>query len=243
MPAEAFEVEVAALGLSLDSGQIAAFRTYRDLILEAAERFNLTAVRQAGEIERRHFLESLALGQALVGAQAMPAAVPCRAIDIGSGAGIPGIAVKIGWPSLEMSLLESNEKRCQFLRQVIDRLDLEDTQVLEGRAEVWARDPRHREAYDLAIGRAVAPLPVLLEYALPFLRVDGYLAAPKGSAAQRELVEAAPALKELGGEIVETIAFTPPGSRSQTLILVRKAGATPERYPRRTGVPARRPLA
>jgi 16S rRNA (guanine527-N7)-methyltransferase len=230
------------IGVVLDEGQLAAFDAYRDLILVAAERFNLTAVREPGEVERRHFLEALALGAALVRLGVMVPEGRPRVIDIGSGAGLPGLPIKIAWPAIEMALLESNEKRCRFLRETIAGLGLSGAAVLEGRAETWARDPGHRGRYDLALARAVAPLPVLLEYALPFLRVGGWLAAPKGSAAPRELAASGRALAELGGGPPEAVPFLPPGGRPQTLVLVRKVGQTPDRYPRRQGVPSKRPI-
>jgi 16S rRNA (guanine527-N7)-methyltransferase len=239
----AFGSDVAGLGLTLDEGQLAAFGLYRDLILEAAARFNLTAVREAREIERRHFLEALCLGQELARLDVIAPMRGCRVIDIGSGAGLPGIPLKIAWPRLEMSLLESNEKRCRFLREAIQRLGLDGVAVLEGRAEVWGRDAGHRDRYDLAVARAVAPLPVLLEYALPFVREGGRLAAQKGSAAPREIAAAGAALTELRGEVEYSGAFEPPGGPRQTLLLVRKLGTTPQRYPRRPGIPAKRPIA
>jgi 16S rRNA (guanine527-N7)-methyltransferase len=230
------------IGVVLDEGQLADFAAYRDLVLAAAERFNLTAVRDPGEVERRHFLEALALGATLVRLGVLAPAARPRVIDVGSGAGLPGLPVKIAWPEVEMALLESNEKRCRFLRETIARLGLAGAKVLEGRAETWARHRDHRERYDLALARAVAPLPVLLEYALPFLRVGGWLAAPKGSAAPRELAASGRALAELGGGPPEALPFEPPGGRPQTLVLVQKVSPTPERYPRRQGVPSRRPI-
>ncbi len=240
MPSPSFRDQASALGFDLSAAQVEAFAAYRDMILDAAARFSLTAVRDAAEIERRHFLESLALARALE-----ERGVPANAdmtIDIGSGAGIPGIPIKIARPETTIALLESNEKRCRFLREVIAALRLDGAGVLEGRAEVWGRQPGHREAYGLALARAVAPLAVLAEYALPFVMEGGWLAAPKGSAGPREVREAARALAELGGELVSAEPFLPPAGPAQTLVLVRKVAPTPERYPRRAGIPAKRPL-
>jgi 16S rRNA (guanine527-N7)-methyltransferase len=237
-----FSEQTAALGLDLTSAQLASFGLYRDLILEAAERFNLTAVRDSVEIERRHFLESLALGVELVRRGALPADHVARVIDVGTGAGLPGVALKLAWPKVEIALLDSNQKRCRFLRYLIERLALAGVRVLEGRAETIARDTAERETYDLAVARALAPLPILLEYCLPFVAPGGWLAAPKGIAAPRELGEAARALDELGGVVQEAAPFLPPGGPPGTLILVRKMRQTPERYPRRPGVAAKRPL-
>jgi 16S rRNA (guanine527-N7)-methyltransferase len=237
-----FVEEAVLLGVSLSEAAANAFERYRDMILEAAYRFSLTAVREPREIERRHFLESLALGRDLAAAGLL-SEEPRRVIDIGSGAGIPGIPLKLAWPQIELTLLESNEKRCRFLREVIAQLSLDRTRVVEGRAEDWGREPSLRESYDLATARAVAPLAVLVEYALVFLKNGGYLAAPKGSAAPRELEQAKAAIRELGGELVSAGPFRPPRGRPQTLIIVRKVATTPERYPRRPGVAAKRPIA
>ncbi len=242
MAGSGFLDRARSLGVGLGEAEAATFALYRDLILAAAERFNLTAVRDPEEVERRHFLEALAFGAELERLGAIPPNGECRVIDIGSGAGLPGIPLKLAWPALRLSLLESNQKRCRFLRETIERLGLSAVEVLEGRAEVWARRDGYRDAFDLAVARAVAPLPVLIEYALPFLRPGACLAANKGSSAPREIEASGPALRELGGEVEHTGSFQPPGGRPQTLILVRKLAATPERYPRRSGIAAKRPI-
>jgi 16S rRNA (guanine527-N7)-methyltransferase len=234
--------QVGAVGLELDLRQRRQLQSYRDLIARSARRYSLTAVRDPAEIERRHILESLAFGKLLVDLGAMPRSGDCRAIDLGTGAGLPGVPIKVAWPEMRLSLLEANAKRCAFLREVVDQLLLPDVIVLEGRAEVWARDAEHRGAYDLALARAVAPLPVLLEYSLPFLRRGGVLAAPKGGGAAREAGEAVNALRTLGGALQAMTDFLPPGGMAQTVVLVRKTRATPERFPRRPGIPGKRPL-
>jgi 16S rRNA (guanine527-N7)-methyltransferase len=216
-----FAERARAAGAVIEPGQAAAFREYRDRIVDAATRFNLTAVRDPVEIERRHFLEALALGALLRESGVLHE--DTRMIDIGSGAGFPGLPLKIAWPSLHLTLL--------------------DVSVLEGRAEELGREAGHRDAYELAVARAVAPLPVLLEYALPFVRPGGWLAAQKGTAAPREVEEAAGALRELRAKVGSVVLLRPPGGREQSVVLVRKLAPTPERYPRRPGVPARRPLA
>lgn len=208
--------------------------------MRSAREFNLTAVRDPGLVESRHFLEAIAFGALLEQRGLLTEGT--RLLDIGSGAGLPGLPLKIAWPGLRVTLLEATAKKCRFLEMMVAELGLEDVAVVEGRAEDVARDPAHRGAYNLVVARAVAPLPVLLEYALPFLEAGGYLACNKGSAAPREVEVSEAALRELGGVIEETLPFYPPEVIGQTVILVRKTGATPERYPRRTGIPSKRPL-
>ena len=227
------------LRIDLSSVQIEAFETYYEELISARKRVSLTSLRDRESIERRHFLESLALLRAVEDAGALGSPV----IDIGSGAGFPGVPIKIARPELEMTLLEATEKKAAFLRGLIARLELSGIRVVHGRAEDVAHDSGQREAYALALARAVAPLPTLVELALPFVRVGGYLATPKGSAAAREVREAENALSACGGEIeqVSKLDVPPPGP-APTLVLVRKVAATPERYPRRSGVPSKRPL-
>lgn len=229
------------LRFRLGPDQVDAFRAYADELAAALRlrRMRLTALTDPEDVQRRHFLEPLALLVALEEIGALGE----TAIDIGSGAGFPSLPIKIVRPALRLTLLEAHAKRAAFLERLVQRLGLEGVVVVRGRAEEVAHDPDHREAYDLALARAVAPLPVLVELALPFLRLGGMLAAPKGSAARREVREAAAALRACGG-LVEAVrplaapyAETPP-----TLVIVRKVSATPQRFPRRPGIPAKRPL-
>src|SRR5688572_14902174 len=229
-----------SLGLHLSASAIGRLETYRDLIASAAERFNLTAVRQPEAIEQRHLVESLALAALLEREGLLSAGL--RVLDIGSGAGLPGLPIAIARPDLQIALLESNSKRCAFLREVLAQLELANVTVLEGRAEELGRDAGQREAYDLVFARAVAPLPVLIEYALPFLRIGGSLAATKGSAGEREVEESTRALSELGAGAIRQVAFEPPEGSPQLLVIIEKERGTPERYPRRAGIPSKRPL-
>jgi 16S rRNA (guanine527-N7)-methyltransferase len=243
VPTEDFRAAARELGFPLSGGQIAAFAAYRDLIVTAAAAFNLTAVRDPSEIERRHFLESLALGRLLLDLGLLAPGRADRVLDLGSGAGLPGLPIKIVLPEIRLTLLEANEKRCRFLRDAIQSLGLTGADVLEGRAEVWAHDAAHREAYDLVMARAVAPLAVLAEYAFGFVRAGGHFAAPKGSSATREIAETANGMTALGGEIAGQYPLLPPGGRPQTLIVFRKAAPTPDHFPRRPGIARKRPLA
>lgn len=239
MPA-ALAAAARALGIDLPDGAAACLARYRDLLAAAARRSSITAVREPAAIERRHILESLLLGDVLRRSGLLrPGA---RVIDIGSGAGLPGLPIRTAWPDFHLALLEANARKCSFLRDVVRELSLSDIVVLQARAEELGRDAAHRETYDLALARAVAPLPVLLEYALPLLRTSGHLAAPKGSAAARELQAATRALEVLGGRLQQHLELRPPQGPPQTLIIIEKTAPTPARFPRRPGLPAKRPM-
>jgi len=228
--------------ISLTVSQRNAFKHYAGRVLAANERAGLTAAGTDREaIYTRHFAESLALLKALESRDELPDGA--RVIDIGSGAGFPGLPIAIVRPQLEMTLLEATKKKADFLRTMASELVLDNVSVVPGRAEEAGRDPELRESYDVVLARAVAPLSVLLELAVPFLRVGGLLATPKGSAAPREVAEAGNALAEMGSEIIETTPLAVEAGRPvPRLILVRKVAPTAERYPRRTGIPKKRPL-
>jgi 16S rRNA (guanine527-N7)-methyltransferase len=234
-----FAAVLNQLRMQLTPQQLAAFDLYASRLLEENLRTNLTSTRDRETLYRRHFVESLALLRALEDRNLLASPV----IDIGSGAVFPGLPIKIARPDLELTLAEATGKKARFLEMMAAELGLGGVTVIHARAEELAHDPEHRGRYRLVLARTVAPLPVLLELTLPFLATGGVLAAPKGSAAPRELRESAHALAELGGEIEEASPFELPveGPR-QTLILVRKSGPTPERYPRRPGIPSKRPL-
>ncbi len=227
------------LSLRLAPDKAAALARYAAMIRAARERTALVSRRSLNAIEQRHFAESLALLLALEerGLLLSPA------LDIGSGAGFPGLPIKIVRPDLRLTLIESKEKKAEFLERVISELSLDGAGVVTARAEEAGRLPEHRAAYALVLARAVAPLPVLAELALPFLAIGGVLAAPKGSAALREVREARAALEELGGSVEEVARLKVPARRrAPTLLIVRKTDETPERYPRRPGIPRKRPL-
>ncbi len=227
------------LTFGLRPGQLAKFRTYLDELNAARPRLRLTALTDPEAVQRRHFLEPLALLAALEEIDALGK----TAIDIGSGAGFPGLPIKIVRPALRLTLLEANARRAAFLERLVQKLSLERVTVVNDRAEEVAHNPEHREAYELVLARAVAPLPTLVELTLPFLRLGGVLAAPKGSGAPREVREAAAALQACGGYVESIRPLNIPGAEtSPTLVIVRKASDTPQRFPRRTGIPAKRPL-
>lgn len=222
------------LGFDLTPNQLDAFEQYYRLLGEWGRRLDLTTVLDPEGVQRRHFLESLAVGGALRALNLLPDGA--RVIDVGSGAGFPGLPVRIVWP-VHLTLVEARAKRAAFLEAVVGALRLDGVTVIAARAEVLARDPAHREAYDVALSRALAPTRVLAELTLPFVRVGGVSAAVKGERLEAELSEAARALQILQAEA--TVHLLPAGGRMLTL---RKVGPTPHRYPRRPGIPTKRPL-
>ncbi|HEX5368865.1 MAG TPA: 16S rRNA (guanine(527)-N(7))-methyltransferase RsmG [Dehalococcoidia bacterium] len=228
------------LGLDFDAATIHRLAAYRDLLAGAG--FNLTSLRDRDPeaLVRRHIAESLAFGQLLDRRGLLEG--PVRVLDIGAGAGLPGIPLKIAWPAIRLTLIESVGKKCRFMEGVAAALGLDGVDVLEGRAEDFARLPEQRETYDLVVARAVAPLPVLVEYALPYLRLGGRLVAPKGSAALSEIDAAQRALSELGGRLDDAPQLRPPDGTPQTVAILLKDAPTPDRYPRRAGIPSKRPI-
>lgn len=238
----------ATLGIELDAAQREAFALYLDLLLQANQSLNLTSLRDAESIERRHFLESLALGHLLEDRSLLPfdartsshQALGARVLDLGSGAGLPGIPLKIVWQGVELRLLEATAKKARFLHAAAVALQLSRTQILEGRAELLAHAPDLRGRFDLVTARAVAALPALIELALPFLAVGGTLAAVKGSRALEELHVAGEALRLCGGRVVARESL--PGGGPLQLVLIEKIAETPAKFPRRPGLPAASPL-
>lgn len=235
--------EAARVGFDLDSHALERFAHYLDLILEWNSRAGLTSVTDPDQVQRRHFGEALALLSVLrrVGILGDSGS---NLIDIGSGAGLPGLPMCIVDRSLRTTLVESNSRRCRFLNRVVNDLRLSSVTVVCARAEDAGRDPKLRGHFDLAMARAVAPLSVLVEYALPFLRLGGLLVAPKGSRAESEEVDARAAISALGGSFETSLSLVlPPGVASQRVLLVRREGELDDRYPRRSGIPSKRPLS
>jgi 16S rRNA (guanine527-N7)-methyltransferase len=225
------------LSLELSTSQLKAFSEYSLELVEWNRRFNLTAITDPVGIEVRHFLDSLTCTLAMG---------PCagqRAIDIGTGAGFPGIPLKILCPQLELTLVEATRKKVEFCERIVEKLALEHVRVFHARAEEIGQKTGHREFYDWALARAVAPLPVLVEYMLPVLKVGGHAIAQKGETAHAEVHDAEKALNVLGGRVDRVIPVELPGVvENRFLILIDKLAATPGQYPRRAGMPSKRPL-
>ena len=236
--------ETTRLGLTLDDAQRDTFARYYTLLLDGNERAGLTAITEADTIAHRLFGESLALLVALRTAGYLTEGQRARVADIGPGGGFPGLPMRIADPALQFVLIESHRRRCEFLETAASALALDAVEVVNSRAEDAGRDPALRETFDLVVVRAVAPLAVLVEYALPLLRIGGILATPKGSRAKDERTEAQPAITALGGVELDPLPLSlPPDVQSQHVILVRREGPLDDRYPRRAGMPSKRPIS
>ncbi|MBI4312425.1 MAG: 16S rRNA (guanine(527)-N(7))-methyltransferase RsmG [Chloroflexi bacterium] len=227
------------LGITITQAQLRQFHRYQEELLSWNKRVNLTAITCPEEIETLHFLDSLTV------AMALPAHPPTgyRVCDVGTGAGFPGVPLKIAFPDIRLTLVEATAKKAAFLEHLAQALGLESIAIHTGRAEDLAHAPDLREAFDLVTARAVAGLPSLLELTLPFCRTSGLAVAPKKGNVAEEVASAARALQELGGRLVELRPIPEdvlPGSR--VLVIVEKAWPTPPKYPRRPGMPAKRPL-
>jgi 16S rRNA (guanine527-N7)-methyltransferase len=226
------------VGIKLTPRQLAAFKKYEDELLEWNKKFNLTAIRDVEGIRSKHFLDSLTC---LLAWRERP---PERLIDIGTGAGFPGLPLKIMMPRLQVTLVESVGKKLDFCRHMVEVLGLDNVTCLQARAEELGLSREHREKYDWAVARAVANLPVLAEYLLPLVRVGGGMLAQKGETGPAEAHKADRAIHVLGGRIRQLIPVLLPGvTEERFLVVVDKVSATPPGYPRRVGLPAKRPIS
>lgn len=226
------------VGIQLTSRQLAAFKKYEEELLEWNKNINLTAIRDAEGIRNKHFLDSLTC---MLAWRERP---PERLIDIGTGAGFPGIPLKIIMPRLQLTLVESVGKKLEFCRHMVEVLGLDNVTCLQSRAEELGLTREHREKYDWAVARAVANLPVLAEYLLPLVRVGGGMLAQKGETGPAEAHSADRAIHVLGGRIKQLIPVLLPGvTEERFLVVVDKISATPPGYPRRVGLPAKRPIS
>ena len=225
------------LGISLSAKQLAAFAQYEAELLEWNTRFNLTAIREADGIRTKHFLDSLTL------LPFIPADRPQKLVDIGTGAGFPGLPLRILLPNLSVTLVESVGKKVEFCRHVAAALGLGQVSALKLRAEEMGQDKAHREAYDIASARAVAYLPVLAEYLLPLVKVGGLVLAQKGESGPAEAHISQKGIRLLGGEISQLHKVELPGVvEERYIIVIKKVAITPPQYPRRVGIPSQKPL-
>jgi 16S rRNA (guanine527-N7)-methyltransferase len=227
------------LGLSLDADQISKFQAYYEELIDWNIRLNLTAITDYEDVQLKHFLDSLTV------ASALPEVIPpgVRVIDVGSGGGFPGLPLKIAFPQIELVLLEATAKKAGFLNHMIQRLSLENTAVVCSRSETAAHLPEYRESFDAVVTRGLAEMPVLAELTLPFCRVGGRLIAQKKGDIAEEIGSAAKAVSALGGgfPIIQKINI-PEFSDGRCLVIIEKKEMTPPNFPRRDGMPAKRPL-
>lgn len=234
---EKFIENLLSFGIELDDIKLEQFHKYYELLIEWNKNINLTAITEYGDVLTKHFLDSLAIVKA----------IDCKRtyslIDVGTGAGFPGIPIKIVFPNIKVTLLDSLKKRVNFLDEVIKNLSLTDIEAIHGRAEDFAKEDKLREQYDISVSRAVANLSTLSELCLPYVNVNGKFIAYKSEKADIELIEAQNAIQILGGGNIEKIPFLLPGTEfERNIIVIDKIINTPSKYPRKSGKPEKSPL-
>ena len=232
-----FEEKLASLGIELTETQYVQFDKYFEMLVEWNKVMNLTGITEYEEVNEKHFVDSLSI------VKAVDINKVNSVIDIGTGAGFPGIPLKIAFPHLKITLLDSLNKRIKFLNAVIEELGLENIETIHGRAEDFAKKAEYREQYDLCVSRAVANLSTLSEYCLPFVKVGGMFVPYKSGEIDEEVNEAGTAIKVLGGKKKEVVKFQLPGSDiSRSFVKVDKIKNTGKKFPRKAGMAAKEPI-
>lgn len=231
------------LGLELDELKAEKLYRYYELVLEKNKLMNLTAITEEEEFISKHFVDSLSIIKAPNFKDELAQAKGIKLIDVGTGAGFPGMVLKIVFPSLKITLFDSLRKRLNFLDEVIAELELKDIETLHGRAEDYGNNKLYREKYDICVSRAVANMSALAEYCLPFVKPDGLFVAYKSGGSHSEIRDASKAIKILGGNIEDIQDFMLPDSDiERSIVSVRKIKKTPAQYPRKAGTPAKEPI-
>ena len=230
-----FTDELSKIKCTLNNSQLEQFELYYDMLIEKNKVMNLTAITDFDEVIEKHFLDSLFLCHTLdLNAEK-------NIIDVGTGAGFPGIPLKIAFPQLKITLLDSLNKRVGFLNEVIEALELKDIEAVHGRAEDFARDKEHRAAYDICVSRAVANLSTLSEYCLPFVKMGGCFVSYKSGECESEVADAKSAIYLLGGKLnkIEQFGFS---DNHRSFVIIDKVMNTSNKYPRKAGLPSKKPL-
>lgn len=230
-----FENELMKLEITLSDLQLQQFLTYYELLVDKNKVMNLTSITDFHEVLLKHFIDSISLVRVLNLEQSL------SLMDMGTGAGFPGIPLKIVFPNLKVTLSDSLNKRVNFLQEVIDTLNLKEINAVHGRAEDLARNSQYRESYDLCVSRAVANLSTLSEYCLPFVKIGGKFVSYKSGNCLEEVEEAKTAVFLLGGKIMNIDKFDMCGS-SRSFVVIEKRGGTPKKYPRKAGTPSKNPI-
>lgn len=230
-----FTDELEKLSIILSENQINQFAKYYEMLVEKNKVMNLTAITEFDEVLEKHFLDSVSL----IRAKNLHESI--SVLDLGTGAGFPGIPLKIVFPELKITLADSLNKRVLFLQEVIDELGLDKIEAIHGRAEDLARDKTYREQYDLCVSRAVANLSTLSEYCLPFVKIGGEFISYKSGDCEEEIEAAKSAVFLLGGKVQDVIKFEL-GESGRSFIKVQKIKGTPKMYPRKAGTPSKKPL-
>lgn len=234
-----FKHGLEELNITLTDEQIEQFLQYYEMLVEKNKVMNLTGITEYEEVIQKHFLDSLSLIRVIPDIASQKLTV----IDLGTGAGFPGIPLKIAFPELEITLMDSLNKRILFLQEVIDALGLKKVSAVHGRAEEMASNATHRQQYDLCVSRAVSNLAVLTEYCLPFVKKGGLFVSYKSSDSDAEIQEGKKAISILGGKLTSVDKFQLPDSDlRRALVCIKKVKDTPKKYPRKAGTPAKLPL-
>lgn len=234
---EGFRKGLSDLGLLLSEDQIRQFLLYYELLIEKNKVMNLTAITDFEEVVQKHFLDSLSLVKVL---EKKPAG---KILDMGTGAGFPGIPIKIAFPDCDVTLVDSVNKKIEFIKEVSRKIGLNNVKAVHGRVEDLGHDIVYRETFDLVVSRAVAALPVLTEYCLPFVNVGGAFLSYKSVKVDEELSVGKKAIQVLGGRLKKDVRFQLPGTEMErAFLLIEKEKPCPKKYPRKAGMPAKTPI-